>query len=160
MSMGVLSGSSDEFRFSIDDDLEVNTVTSASLSRWTVETVDGKQELRIKLHSPTSERVVINMQLDRPMAELADWTFPRLEPLDVAGYSSVIGVLIEPRLSASNIESESLIPINGQVLTSALPPTLLQSGPVAPGPWRTSSPTDRGVLSTGARICNRVKLRH
>lgn len=132
MSMGVLSGASDEFRFSIDDDLEVNTVASESLSRWTVETVDGKQELRIKLHSPTSERIVINLQLDRSMAGLADWTFPRLEPLDVAGYSSVIGVLIEPRLSASNIESESLIPINSQVLTNALPPTLLQSGSGAP----------------------------
>lgn len=132
MSMGVLSGASDEFRFAIDDDLEVNTVTSESLSRWTVETVDGKQELRIKLHSPTSERIVINMQLDRPMAELADWTFPSIQPFDVAGYSSVIGVLIEPRLSASNIESQSLIPINSQVLTSALPPTLLQSGADAP----------------------------
>ncbi len=132
MSMGVLNGAIDEFRFAIADDLEVNSVSSDLLSRWSVETIDGQKQLIAKLRGPTSERVVINARLDRLKPQLIDWQMPRFQPLNVAGYSAVIGMLIEDRLSASAIEAESLIAIDSDVLTAALPSSLLVAEPGAP----------------------------
>jgi len=132
MSMGVLNGASDEFRFAIDDDLEVNSVSGDLLSRWSVETTDQPKQLVIKLRSPATERVVINVRLDRLKPKLLDWQMPRFEPLGVAGYSAVIGLLIEERLSASAIEPKSLIAIDSTVLSTAMPASLLSAGPDAP----------------------------
>lgn len=58
MSMGVLNGAIDEFRFAIAEDLEVNSVSSDLLSRWSVDTSDGQKQLVAKLRGPTSERVI------------------------------------------------------------------------------------------------------
>ena len=121
MSMGVLNGASDEFRFAIDDELEVNSVSGDLLSRWSVETAEQPKQLVVKLRSPATERVVIHVRLDRLKPQLANWQMPRFEPVGVAGYSAVIGLLIEERLSASAIEPKSLIAIDSTVLSAAMP---------------------------------------
>lgn len=125
MSMQVMNGARDEFRFAIADGLEVNSVASELLSRWSIDRIDEQDILTVKLHSPTSERVLVNVRLDRPMKQLSDWQLPRFEPVDVAGYSAVIGLLIEDRLNAIEIVPTSLIAIDTKVLTAALPPSLL-----------------------------------
>ncbi len=132
MSMGVLNGAIDEFRFALADDLDVNSVTCDLLSRWSVDTIDGQRQLVVKLRSPATERLVINARLDRLEPQLDEWTMPRFQPINVAGYSAVVGLLIDDRLKASAIEPTALIAIDSSVLTSALPPTLLASGPDAP----------------------------
>lgn len=63
---------------------------------------------------------------------------PRFQPLNVAGYSAVIGLLSEDRLGASAIEAESLIAIDSNVLTAALPSSLLTA---EPGARRNSKPS-------------------
>ncbi len=132
MSMGVLNGAVDEFRFAIDDDLEVNSVTSELLSRWSIEKVDGKQQLVVTLRTTTTDRTVVNVRLDRTTRKLDAWRMPKFEPVAVAGYSSVVGLLSEERLDVSVIEPSSLIAIDSTLLTSALPASLLAAEPGAP----------------------------
>lgn len=132
VSMSVLNGSSDEFRFAIDDDLEVNSVASDLLSRWSIEKVDGKQQLVIALRTPATEREVVNIRLDRITRKLDAWRMPTFEPLNVAGYSSVVGLLAEDRLVVTSIEPESLIAIDSKLLMAALPASLKVSDPGAP----------------------------
>ncbi len=132
MSMGVLNGAIDEFRFAIADDLEVTSVAGELLSRWSVEMVEGQKQLVVKLRSPSTERVVINARLDRLQSPLNEWHFPTFEPIDVAGYSAVIGLLCEDRLNAAAFEPEALIAIDSDVLKSALPSSLLAAEPDAP----------------------------
>jgi hypothetical protein len=132
MSMSVLNGATDEFRFAIGNDLEVNLVQGDSLSRWSVESLDGQKQLVIKLHSPTTERVVLNARFDRPMPRLQPWQFPELEPIEVAGYAAVLGILVDERLTATAIQPESLIAIDTDVLISALPHGLTAIAPNTP----------------------------
>ena len=132
MSMGVLNGAVDEFRFAIDDDLEVNSVNSELLSRWSIDKIDGRQQLVVTLRTPTTERTVINVRLDRLTRKLDAWRMPKFVPVGVAGYSCVVGLLSEDRLSVSAIEPESLIAIDSTLLTAALPASLLASEPGSP----------------------------
>ena len=132
MSMGVLNGAVDEFRFAIDDDLEVNSVNSELLSRWSIDKIDGRQQLVVTLRTPTTERTVINVRLDRLTRKLDAWRMPKFVPVGVAGYSCVVGLLAEDRLSVSAIEPESLIAIDTTLLTAALPASLLASEPGSP----------------------------
>ncbi len=125
MSMGVLNGAVDEFRFAIDDDLEVNSVSGDLLSRWSIDKVEGKQQLVVSLRNPTSERVVLNIRLDRINRKNDAWSIPKISPIGVAGYSSVVGLLAEERLNVVAIEPESLIAIDSSLLTAALPASLL-----------------------------------
>ena len=132
MSMGVLNGAVDEFRFAIDDDLEVNSVTSELLSRWSIDKVDGKQQLVVTLRTVATERTVINVRLDRPIRKLDAWKLPKFEPIGVAGYSSVVGLLTEDKLNVSALETSSLISIDSTLLTAALPASILAAEPGAP----------------------------
>jgi hypothetical protein len=132
MSMGVLNGAIDEFRFAIDDDLEVSSVSSELLSRWSIDKVEGKQQLVVTLRTPTTERTVVNVRLDRTTRNLESWRIPKFEPVGVAGYSSIVGLLSEDRLSVSAIEPTSLITIDSTLLTAALPTSLLSSEAGAP----------------------------
>jgi len=132
VSMNVLNGSSDEFRFAIDDDLEVNSVTSELLSRWSIEKVDGKQQLLVSLRTPATDREVVNIRLDRITRKLDAWRMPIFEPISVAGYSAVVGLLAEDRLNVTSIEPEALIAIDSKLLLAALPASLMVSEPGAP----------------------------
>ena len=132
MSMGVLNGAVDEFRFAVDDDLEVNSVSSELMNRWSIDKVDGQQQLVVHLRTPATEREVINIRLDRVTRKLESWRMPSFQPLNVAGYSSVLGLLSEDRLRVSAIEPESLIAIDSKLLLAALPASLLASEPGSP----------------------------
>ncbi len=121
MSMNVLSGATDEFRFEVDDELEVNSVQCEAMSRWTVEDTDQGRFLVVKLRNPSTGRTVVNARLDRPKMKLESWRLPLFHPMQVAGYSSVIGVFGEDRLSASQIQSQGLVPVDATMLAAALP---------------------------------------
>ncbi len=132
MSMNVLNGAVDEFRFAVADDLDVNAVSCDLLSRWAIESANGKKELVVSLRTPATTRVVVNVRLDRIAPQLAQWRLATFRPVNVAGDSTVVGLLIEDRLRAANIAPQSLIAIDSQVLTSALPQSLLDAEPGAP----------------------------
>ncbi len=132
MSMNVVNGATDELRFVVDDELEVDSVSCELLSRWEVERKGGKKQLVVKLRTPTTERVVVNVRMDRGRPEFIDWRFPRFEPLAVAGYTAVVGLVIEDRLRVSQFNPESLFTIDSEVLTGSTADSMFAFEPGAP----------------------------
>jgi hypothetical protein len=85
----------------------------------------------VQLREETAEKVVLAISAIRSAANLEAWSFPRLEPLDVAGQAAVVGLLLEDRLKAEGVASDGLVPIDTSVLAQALPATVLAAEPGA-----------------------------
>ncbi|MGN6546711.1 MAG: hypothetical protein ACTHK7_16775, partial [Aureliella sp.] len=145
LSMNILHGASDEFSIAIPDGFEITQVATPLLARWSVEAgndeKDGDEDedknangkvLKIQLRQLTTERVVIQVRADRAQPQLEGWQMPKLVPLGVAGFASVVGVLLEDQLTSGAIETRGLIPIDNQVLTAALPESVLAAEPGMP----------------------------
>ncbi len=137
VSLGVLHGAADHFRFVVPTGFEVTEVSAPQLSRWLVEegqpAITGPRRiLNMVLREPTMETLVLNISAVRDAVELEAWKFPRLEPLDVAGQVAVLGLLVEDRLKAKSLAASGLIPINTSVLTDALPESLFHAKAGAP----------------------------
>jgi len=144
VSMAILHQATDRFRLALPQDFEVTSVESALLARWSV-TEDrdavraGRRILDVQLREETTDKVVLALSAIRTrrgtepydVLALAPWTFPKLEPLDVAGHVAVVGLLVEDRLKAEDVAPEGLIPIDAAVLAAALPPTVLAAEPGA-----------------------------
>jgi hypothetical protein len=132
VSLEVLQGAADRFRFLVPEGFEPAEVLSPQLARWVVEKADGKRFLEIVLREPAMETVVVNVAAVRTPARLTDWTMPLLTAQDVAGQIAVIGVVAEDRLTAESLDHQSLTPIDNAILTGALPDTLFRAEPGAP----------------------------
>ena len=135
LSMNVLHGAADEFRIGVPNDYEITQVTSPLLARWSVEDsqeADSGRVLVVKLRELVSDRATIQLRADRLKPQLGEWQMPQLQPLKVAGFASVVGILIEEQLASESIDSQGLIPIDNQILTAALPPSVLELEPGAP----------------------------
>jgi hypothetical protein len=132
VSLDVLHGAADRFRFALPDGFEPSEVLSPLLARWAVREVDGQRVLEVILREAATETVVLNVSATRNSARLEDWSMPRLVPLDVAGHVAVVGLVVEDRLSAERIEYENLVPIDNEFLTAALPETVFRADPGAP----------------------------
>ena len=144
VSMAILHQATDRFRFALPQDFEVTSVESALLARWGV-TEDrdavraGRRILDVQLREETTDKVVLAISAIRTkrgqepydVRLLTPWSFPKLEPLDVAGHVAVVGLLVEDRLKAEDVAPEGLIPIDAAVLAAALPPTVLAAEPGA-----------------------------
>ncbi|MBE3100612.1 MAG: hypothetical protein IMZ44_26140 [Planctomycetes bacterium] len=144
VSMAILHQATDRFRLALPQDFEVTSVESALLARWGV-TEDrdavraGRRILDVQLREETTDKVVLALSAIRTkrgqepydVRLLTPWTFPKLEPLDVAGHVAVVGLLVEDRLKAEDVSPEGLIPIDTAVLAAALPPTVLAAEPGA-----------------------------
>ncbi|MCX5675809.1 MAG: hypothetical protein NTX87_12460, partial [Planctomycetota bacterium] len=144
VSMAILHQATDRFRLALPQDFEVTSVESALLARWGV-TDDrdavrpGRRILDVQLREETTDKVVLALSAIRTrrgtepydVLALAPWSFPKLEPLDVAGHVAVVGLLVEDRLKAEDVAPEGLIPIDAAVLAAALPPTVLAAEPGA-----------------------------
>ena len=131
-SLNVLHGTAERFHFRIPDGFEVTTVETPLLARWQIAPDDEQRVLEVALREPATEIVVVHLSAIRTPGGIDDWTLPTFEPLDVAGYVAVVGLLVEDRLQPQLLEPEGLIPIDAQVLTDALPASLLESEPGAP----------------------------
>ncbi len=135
LSMNVLHGAADEFQIGVPDDYEITQVTSPLLARWSVESSDqvsSGKVLVVKLRELVNDRTTIQLRADRLKPSLGQWEMPQLQPLKVAGFASVVGVLIEDQMASESIDSDQLIPIDNQILTDALPPSVLAQEPGAP----------------------------
>ena len=140
VSYRVLHGAVDKLRLAVPAGFEVTKVESTLLARWEEKAeADGRKVLEATLREPTSEQIVLEISANRSpaadqdwLAALADWKFPRLEPLDVAGQVAVIGLLVEDRLRPENIESTGLLPMDSAVLSGAIPASVLNAEPGAP----------------------------
>lgn len=140
LSMNILHGASDEFSIAIPDGFEITQVATPLLARWSIEEGNDEQDededkdegknangkvLKIQLRQLTTQRVVIQVRADRTQPRLEGWQMPKLVPLGVAGFAGVVGVLLEDQLTSGAIETRGLIPIDNQVLTAALPESVL-----------------------------------
>ncbi len=125
MSLDVLQGAVETFRFRVPNEFEVTEVESSTLSRWVV-TADetGARILEANLREPTTGTVVLHITAIHHAATGPEWTMPRLEPLDVLNHVAVVGVLAEDRLAIEAVVTESLIPIDHAVVLQALPESL------------------------------------
>ena len=75
---------------------------------------------------------MLSLSAVRTASRLDSWSLPTLEPLDVQGRVSVVGLLIEDGLGAESIETEGLIRIDTATLAQALPVSIFQAEPGAP----------------------------
>lgn len=139
VSYRVLHGAVEKLRFAVPAGFEVTKVDALQLARWEQKAEEGRNIVEATLREPTSDQVVLEIAANRSpaaeqdwMASLSNWTFPKLEPLDVAGQVAVVGLLVEDRLQAQNIESTGLVPIDAAVLTAAIPASVLKAEPGAP----------------------------
>lgn len=132
VSLSVLHGAVEQFRFVAPEGFEVTDVSSPLLAQWVVKPEEGRNVLTARLTEPTNETVVLNISAVRTPAVLENWSWPKLEALDVAGQSAVLGLLLEDKLQAHSISTEGLIRIDNRVLTDALPASVLTAEPGAP----------------------------
>jgi hypothetical protein len=131
VSMAVLHRAVDQFRFAVPAGFEVTDVRSPQLARWAIATEGGRRILEVQLREETTETTVLNLSMVRASPDLAAWTLPKLEPLDVVGHVAVVCLAVEDRLKAEGVVAEGLIPIDTSVLMQALPATVLEAQPGA-----------------------------
>ena len=130
-SFEILHRAVDQFRFAMPAGFEVTDVQSPLLSRWSITTEGDRRILEVQLREETTDPVVLTLSALRTSPNLDSWALPHMDPLDVVGYVSVVGLVVEDRLRTESIESEGLIRIDTQVLVKALPPTVLAAEPGA-----------------------------
>lgn len=134
VSLGILHGAVDHFRFEVPHGFEVTDVATPELAQWQI--VPAKDEnslavLDVKLREPATATVVLSITAQRVPAQLEDWQMPHLNPLDTAGHVSVVGVLLDEQLEPATLNTDDLIPIDTSVLTAALPDSVLIAAPGA-----------------------------
>ncbi len=112
-------------RFVVPSDFEVTEVNSPMLVRWAVNHDGNRTLLEVQLREPTNETVSLGMVALRSPPRLEGWTMPRLEPLDVVGQMSLVGILLDERLRVDSIQPQGLVPINTADFIKVLPPSLL-----------------------------------
>ncbi len=132
ISMNVLHGETQEFRFGLPDGFEVNQVRSPLLAQWVVATEGEQRVLTTQLRQPESGTVSLDLALVKTTASLKDWQMPQLVPLDVASYVAVVGLVAEQRIDAKQITASGLIPIDNKTLTSSIPQSVFEADPGAP----------------------------
>ncbi len=128
LSMDVLHQAVEQFRFAVPEGFEVDKVDSPQLSRWEVTDGADGRVLDVRLRSPATETVVLDVSAVSVDARLDAWTFPQLRPIgdEIVGEASVLGLLLDNRLQAESVVAEGrLIRLDTPKLRSALPPSLL-----------------------------------
>ena len=132
VSMRILHGAADSFRFEIPNGFEITDVASPLLARFDIAGNDDRRILNVTLREPTSDDVVLNISAVKTPDSLRDWKAPQLLPLDTAAHAAVVGVLLDGRLSVNSIDAVGLIPINNSDLNNALPASVFEAVPGSP----------------------------
>ncbi len=132
VSLAVLHRPVDQFRFALPQGFEVTQVASPQLLRWSVAGPADRRVLEVRLREEIDKTVVLQLTALRTGPLPGQWSFPRLEPLDVASHTAVLGLLVEDRLEAAGLEARRLIPIDTAVLARAFPASAAQPAPGAP----------------------------
>ncbi|MGA0041339.1 MAG: hypothetical protein ACO3NZ_15970, partial [Pirellulales bacterium] len=139
VTMRVLRGAVKQFRFRLPPGLEVTDVSAAQVARWAV--LDTEQAaarvLEVQLHEPITDTITLAMTAasvnsggtSRPVP--GEWVMPRIEPLDVASHTSLLGLLLDERLAAEAFDAVRVIPIDTAVFEQVLPASVLRTEPGA-----------------------------
>ncbi|MBC8872161.1 MAG: hypothetical protein H8E44_22240 [Planctomycetes bacterium] len=132
VSLDVLHGAADSLRFTLPDGFEPTEVQGPQVSRWVVNEADGQRVLEVILREAATETVILNLSATRTPTRMADWTMPKLVPLDVAGQVAVVGLVVEDRLKTESLAYQGLIPVDNGSLAPALPESIFRVEPGAP----------------------------
>ncbi len=132
VSLSVLHGATDQFRFSVPAGFEVTSVSAPQVARWAVVTEDGQRILDVRLREAISDSLSLNIAAVRTPASLEGWQLPKLTALDVAGQMAVVGLLLESRLKPYDLRPKNLISIDARVLAQTMPASLLEAQSGAP----------------------------
>ena len=145
VSLAILHRAVDKFRFAVPAGFEVTDVQTPLLARWAIQAEGATAEapakagvpaaapakagagriLEVTLREETTDPVVLTLSAVKTPSTLEKWSLPHLDPLDVVGHVAVVGLVLEERLKASGLAPAGLIPIDTEVLTKALPATVL-----------------------------------
>lgn len=128
MAFAVLQGALDNMEVRVPEGFEVTAVDSPLVSRWGVE----EGILKIALHEPATETVVVQVTASRMGTPRENWEFPQLSPREVASHAAVVGLLLEDRMQAQTLSPTALSPIDATVLLGAAPAAVLAAGPGLP----------------------------
>ncbi len=131
-SMAILHRPVSRFRFALPDGFDLTDVNTPLLSHWAIDDATEPRTLEVILREPTSDTVVLTLSAIRTPAQLQTWQMPALRPLDVAGETTVVGLLSEASLELQALDQAGLLPIDNDVIAQALPPTIFQTDPGAP----------------------------
>ena len=121
VSFRVLHGAAEKLRLEVPAGFDVTDVHSPLAAKWTVADVDGKPTLELTLREPLLDTTTLTLSAVKQNVPLADWKFPQLKPLDVAGHVAVVGLLLEDRLRPGKMTTDGLLPIDASVLRPAIP---------------------------------------
>ncbi len=128
-SLDILNGASESVSFEIPDGYEVLNVQSESMARWRVDSQSSPRKLVIDWRSPVLEKAITQITLirtevssDKPSeSEPLQWRCPTWKPLDVDGYSTLVGIRVDSRLSLKHLVQQDVLPIDQRVLADAPP---------------------------------------
>lgn len=132
MSMSVLHGGTDQFRFVVPLGFEITSVTAPEVARWAVTAEDGRRVLDVRLREPATGTVSLGIVAIRTPAVLDDWHSPKLTALDVAGQATVVGLIVENRLKPSALLPKNLISTDASVLAQTVPEIFAAKQAAAP----------------------------
>lgn len=132
VSLDVLHGAADGFRFALPEGFEPTEILGPEVSRWIVNEDDGQRVLEVILREAATETVVLNVSATRTPAQMTDWSMPQLVPLDVAGQVAIVGLVAEDRLETESLSYDGLIPVDNAALAPALPESIFRADPGAP----------------------------
>ncbi len=132
VSLDVLHGAADRFRFALPEGFEPTDVLGPEVARWVVNDADGQRVLEVILREAATETVILNVTATRTPAQMDAWTMPQLVPLDVAGQVAVVGLVVEDRLKTESLAHKDLIPVDNAALAPALPDSIFRTDPGAP----------------------------
>ncbi|MFO0868071.1 MAG: hypothetical protein U0935_03915 [Pirellulales bacterium] len=131
----VIHGAADRLQLDLPAGFEVTEVKTPLLARWSVlEPVAPAKArtLEVALTEPTREAVLLEVVATRTPSAPEHWSFPRLEPREVAGHSAVVGLLAEHPWQVHAVTTAGLIPIDVAVLTQAIPASVATADGSAP----------------------------
>ncbi len=125
LSVHPTSGRIRQFSVLLPDQFDVLSVHTTQLQKWEMDTTEGRRTLTITLREPTADLTVVRMLLQRATSRVGEpWTFPWTRPVGAQQYSTVVGLVLEPRLSLQEATPERMIPFDVSVLESVLPEEL------------------------------------
>jgi len=161
VTVEVLRRAVERLRFALPDGFELLQVESPALARWSVERDGARRVLQVVLREPATGAVTLGLIGQRIGPPPEAWSFPRLEPLDVAGHTAIVRLMVDGRLHAAAIAPERLTPIDVDYPfpQSAQPPAITfdrRLEPVAAyyavgGDWRLSARFTAPPPRMGAR---------
>ena len=135
VTMRMLRGAVDTFRFRLPVAFAVTDVVAPQVARWAVKEPaegDATKVLEVSLHEPATEPVALSITALAAGPSLGEWSMPEVVALDTVSHVAVRGLLLDERLAGQSFVTSGLVPIDHAVLRKAMPATVFMAEPGSP----------------------------